>query len=106
MKHILTQFLVGNMSLKQRGLSVAAGVSLALIVIFAGLAFQTGTEAVAPGELKYYEYDDKKGWCNDPVETSCGRIFACLDECEGDDDCCPENVTKEYHGVCMYGCDP
>ena len=106
MKHVLTQFLVGNMSLKQRALSVAAGVSLALIVIFAGSAFQTGTEAVTPGELKYYEYEHLPGWCSDPVETSCGMMFSCLDECQDDDDCCPETVKKEYDGVCMYGCDP
>lgn len=104
MKHLLIQLMVGSMSMRQRCLSVAAGVVLALVVVFAGSIFPVGSAAVPTGTLKYWQFDDDEGYCNDEDEAPCGYLFACRDECGDDDDCCPSTVTEEVKPICMLGC--
>ncbi len=104
MKRTLTRLLVGRMSMRKRYLSVSAGVVLALLVVFASLTFSVESDAVAPGNLKYYEFEDKDGYCDDEDEAPCDKLMACRDECEEGDYCCPDTVTEEVTPICLWGC--
>ena len=102
MKHVLTQILVGKMSIAQRCLSVAAGVLLALIVVFAGLTFAVDTEAGPHDQLKLWMEPAPKDYCSDD-EGPCGYLFSCKDECDEGDNCCPVGMGYTPF-ICLYGC--
>lgn len=68
------------------------------IVVFAGLTFSVGTEAVLGGSLNFHEFEDKTDYCDDEGEVSCGIMFACKDECE-DDDCLLPVSSDDVHRV-------
>lgn len=100
MRRILTQLMVGKMSLRQRCLSVAAGVSLALIVVVSGMTFST--EAVPTDQLNHWMEIAPVGYCSDD-EGPCGVISSCSGECEAGGDCCP--VSMRYTPfICLYWC--